>query len=55
MQEEMKMQFKVSFKGMSRFIGSLTFATNYIEKNWGSLTQAYELGVKMEPVALRAR
>ena len=49
------MQFKVSFKGMSQFIGSLTFATNYIEQHWGSLTQAYEIGVKMEPVALRSR
>ncbi len=47
------MQFKVSFKGMSRFTGTLGFATSYIEKHWGSLSQAYEIGVKLEPIALR--
>lgn len=44
------MQFKVSFKGMSRFTGTLSFATRYIEQHWGSLSEAYEIGVKLEPV-----
>lgn len=44
------MQFKVSFKGLHRFTGTLGFATRYIESTWGSLREAYEMGVKLEPL-----
>lgn len=47
------MQFKVSFKGISRFIGNLSYATRYIESHWGTVGQAYEQGVKLEPMAIR--
>lgn len=48
------MQFKVSFKGISRFVGTLGYATHYIEEHWGSLTRAAEIGVKLVPLTSRA-
>ncbi|GAB2181896.1 hypothetical protein DLREEDagrD3_21190 [Denitratisoma sp. agr-D3] len=44
------MQFKVSFKGISRFTGTLVYATRFIEQQWGSLAKASEIGVKLQPV-----
>jgi len=53
-QEVIAMQFKVSFKGISRFVGTLGYATHYIEEHWGSLTRAAEIGVKLVPLTSRA-
>jgi hypothetical protein len=49
------MTFKVSFKGLQHFTGSLGFATRYMEKTWGSVTHAYEIGVRLEPVTRLSR
>lgn len=47
------MQFKVNFKGINQFTGTLQVAIHYVETQWGSMTQAYELGVKLVPVLRR--
>lgn len=47
------MQFKVNFKGINHFTGRLQVAIHYIETQWGSVTQAYEQGVKLIPVIQR--
>lgn len=44
------MRFVVIYKGMRHFTGSLTAAMEYLETNWNSVTDAYEIGVKLVPV-----
>ncbi|OIQ99008.1 hypothetical protein GALL_189200 [mine drainage metagenome] len=41
------MRFQVSYKGLQQYVGSLFCATSYLEKQWGSVVKAYELGVKL--------
>ena len=41
------MKFTVSHKGIRRFSGSLVLAMRYVEEQWGSATQAYEIGVRL--------
>jgi hypothetical protein len=44
------MVFRVRYKGIQEFKGNLALAYAYLEKHWGSATQAYRLGVKLEAV-----
>jgi hypothetical protein len=44
------MQFRVNYKGIQKFVGRLEFANAYVIAQWGSISRAYELGVKLEPV-----
>ena len=41
------MSFHVTYKGLRQYVGSLFYAMNYMEKTWGSLSKAYEIGVKL--------
>ena len=41
------MRFQVNYKGFSRYVGSLFNATSFLERKWGSVTKAYEIGVKL--------
>lgn len=41
------MKFQVNYKGSHPFIGPLAKATAYLEKQWGSVEKAYEMGVKL--------
>lgn len=43
------MKFRVSYKGITRYCGNLVAVFEFMEKNWGTLQHAYELGVKVEP------
>jgi hypothetical protein len=45
------MKFRVNYKGMAKFVGQLELANAYLAQHWGSVAKAYELGVKLEPVA----
>lgn len=45
------MRFQVSYKGLQQYVGPLFGATSYLEKQWGSVVRAYELGVKLVLVA----
>ncbi len=45
------MMFRVSYKGMQRFIGRLELAYAYLAEHWGSASQAYEIGVRLERVS----
>lgn len=47
------MRFRVNYKGFNAYIGSLHAATSYLEKKWGSVTRAYEIGVKLVAVSER--
>lgn len=44
------MIFKVNYKGIQRFVGKLELANAYMAKHWGSVSRAYELGVKLKLV-----
>lgn len=44
------MVFRVTYKGIQQFVGRLGAATCYLEDRWGSVAEAYEFGVKMEPI-----
>ncbi len=44
------MRFQVTYKGLNQYVGSLLSATSYLEQKWGSVVQAYELGVKLVAV-----
>ena len=41
------MKFQVNYKGRHRYVGTLLKATAYLEKQWGSVEKAYEIGVKL--------
>lgn len=41
------MLFQVTYKGLNQYVGSLLCATSYLEEKWGSVVEAYELGVKL--------
>lgn len=47
------MRFVVIYKGMRHFTGSLAAAMVYLETNWNSVTDAYEIGVKLVPIHSR--
>ena len=49
------MCFHVTYKGLKQYAGSLFFAMNYMEKTWGSLSNAYEIGVKLIRVPAPSR
>lgn len=44
------MKFRVNYKGIQKYIGQLEMANAYLAKHWGSVSRAYELGVKLELV-----
>lgn len=44
------MQFRVNYKGIRYYVGKLELANAYLAKTWGSVSRAYELGVKLELV-----
>ncbi len=44
------MNFRVSYKGMAQFVGRLDMANSYLKMHWGSVSRAYELGVKLQLV-----
>lgn len=44
------MKFKVNYKGIQKFMGQLELANAYLAEHWGSVSRAYELGVKLELV-----
>ncbi len=44
------MNFRVIYKGIQQYIGQLEMANAYLAKHWGSVTRAYEFGVKLELV-----
>lgn len=46
------MTFRVNYKGIQKYIGQLELANAYLTKHWGSVSRAYELGVKLELVPL---
>jgi hypothetical protein len=50
MQEGQKMKFRVNYKGIQKFIGKLELANAYLAQHWGSVSRAYEFGVKLELV-----
>lgn len=41
------MKFQVNYKGCHRYVGTLIKATAYLERQWGSVEKAYEIGVKL--------
>lgn len=45
------MKFRVSYKGITRHCGTLASVYEFLEKHWGSLQRAAEVGVKVEPMA----
>lgn len=47
------MQFKVCYKGISRFTGSFATVMRYLEEQWGSAGHAYEIGVRLQQVSHR--
>lgn len=48
--EQPVMMFRVKHKGIEKYLGRLELAYAYLAAHWGSASQAYELGVKLEPV-----
>jgi hypothetical protein len=48
------MTFRVSYKGITRFCGSLVSAFYFLERHWGSPQLAAEIGVKVEPLKVFA-
>ena len=44
------MRFQVNYKGLRPYVGTLINATCFLEKRWGSVARAYELGVKLVAV-----
>ena len=44
------MMLRVKHKGIEIYLGRLELAYAYLAAHWGSASQAYELGVKLEPV-----
>ena len=47
------MQFDVCYKGVRRFRGTLELAMRYAETQWGSVGQAYEIGVRLLQARVR--
>ena len=43
------MIFRVSYKGITKYLGRLDAVADFIEKHWGSPQLAADLGVKVEP------
>lgn len=41
------MKFRVSYKGIQQYVGHLELANAYLTRHWGSVSRAYELGVKL--------
>ena len=44
------MKFRVNYKGIQKYIGQLELANAYLARHWGSVSRAYEFGVKLELV-----
>ena len=44
------MAFRVSYKGITQHLGGLESVFEYLVRHWGSSEQAFEIGVKVEPV-----
>lgn len=44
------MKFRVNYKGIQKYIGQLELANAYLTQHWGSVSRAYEVGVKLELV-----
>lgn len=44
------MTFRVSHKGITKYCGTLVSVFDFLEKHWGSLQRAAEIGVKVEPL-----
>lgn len=44
------MKFRVNYKGIQQYVGQLEMANAYLAQRWGSVTRAYEFGVKLELV-----
>jgi DNA-binding sugar fermentation-stimulating protein len=44
------MHFNVCYKGIKRFSGNLELAMRFVAEQWGSAGQAYEIGVRLQPV-----
>ena len=44
------MRFQVNYKGFSAYVGSLFNATSFLEQKWGSVAEAYAIGVKLVAV-----
>lgn len=44
------MKFRVIYKGIQKYTGQLDLANAYLAKHWGSVSRAYEFGVKLELV-----
>jgi hypothetical protein len=47
------MHFNVCYKGIKRFSGNLELALRFVAEQWGSAGQAYEIGVRLQPVPAR--
>jgi hypothetical protein len=47
------MHFNVCYKGIKRFSGNLELAMRFVAEQWGSAGQAYEIGVRLQPVPAR--
>lgn len=48
--EYQDMKFRVNYKGIQKYIGQLEMANAYLTQHWGSVSRAYEAGVKLELV-----
>ena len=44
------MSFRVSYKGITKHLGGLESAYEFLIRHWGSAGKAFEIGVKVEPV-----
>lgn len=44
------MTFRVNYKGIQQYLGNLELANAYLAKRWGSVSKAYEFGVKLQLV-----
>lgn len=48
------MTFRVSYKGITWYCGTLVSVFEFLEKHWGSTQLAAEIGVKVEPLKVFA-
>ena len=44
------MAFRVSYKGITQYLGGLESVFEFLVKRWGTSEKAFEIGVKVEPV-----
>lgn len=44
------MAFRVSYKGITKHLGGLESAFEFLVRHWGSTEKAFAIGVKVEPV-----